>query len=246
MQERRSRTFSSIMKPRGFTLIELLVVIAIIAILAAILFPVFAKARENARRASCASNLKQIGLGIMQYIQDNDETFPQTRINTGVGTGWQPWHAGIQPYVKSTQLFSCPSNSDKGTLNGTGGANLFNTPIGFSYVGGADNSADWGGTPPMRDNAGSALADVSSSSQVILAGETYHLGRYDPEFWNNQADMQLRGHLGTTNFLFVDGHVKSMRALQTLIPVNMWNCTNGAPPNGNLQTWLSTDDTNMK
>ena len=90
---------------RGFTLIELLVVIAIIAILAAILFPAFARARENARRASCQSNLKQIGLGIMQYTQDYDEKLPEFN-PSGLG-----WAFVIQPYLKSTQMFQCPSDS---------------------------------------------------------------------------------------------------------------------------------------
>lgn len=96
------------MKRQGFTLIELLVVIAIIAILAAILFPVFAQAREKARRASCVSNLKQIGLGFMQYTQDYDETMPIAAYDM-----WNrqttKWMDIIQPYVKSTQVFDCPS-----------------------------------------------------------------------------------------------------------------------------------------
>ena len=91
----------------GFTLIELLVVIAIIAILAAILFPVFARARENARRSSCQSNLKQIALGVLQYTQDYDERFP--RITSGVTVAPFGWADSIQPYVKSTQILKCPS-----------------------------------------------------------------------------------------------------------------------------------------
>ena len=90
----------------AFTLIELLVVIAIIAILAAILFPVFAQAREKARQASCMSNLKQIGLATTSYIQDYDETFPQAS-----DTSWNnPWSTVITPYIKSTQTFRCPSD----------------------------------------------------------------------------------------------------------------------------------------
>ncbi len=136
-------------KPRrktGFTLIELLVVIAIIAILAAILFPAFARARENARRASCQSNLKQIGLGIMQYQQDYDEKMPpvstrgcvtpdklvgqisenQDRAVSAQGAGCvtgSTYRSGyaeaILPYVKSAQLFSCPSdNTSRQPSNG--------------------------------------------------------------------------------------------------------------------------------
>ena len=117
--------------PKGFTLIELLVVIAIIAILAAILFPVFQSVRENARRATCQSNMKQIGVGILQYIQDGDEVYPQCAPRNGAawafgssfGTpaDWRPgnyalrnafWSNSIQPYVKSYDVYSCPSATE--------------------------------------------------------------------------------------------------------------------------------------
>jgi prepilin-type N-terminal cleavage/methylation domain-containing protein/prepilin-type processing-associated H-X9-DG protein len=101
----------------GFTLIELLVVIAIIAILAAILFPVFGRARENARRASCQSNMKQIGLGILQYTQDYDEKYPQAywyKNDSNGNDGYVQWSGMIQPYVKSEQLFVCPSDVNGG------------------------------------------------------------------------------------------------------------------------------------
>ncbi len=90
---------------KAFTLIELLVVIAIIAILAAILFPVFGRARENARRSSCQSNLKQIGLGLIQYSQDYDGFMP----GSSVSGGNVSWSTQIQPYIKSGQVFACPS-----------------------------------------------------------------------------------------------------------------------------------------
>jgi len=95
---------------QGFTLIELLVVIAIIAILAAILFPVFAKAREKARQSSCTSNLKQITLAALQYAQDYDEKMvPHYVITAGWGAVYRPYDL-LQPYVKSTQVWYCPSN----------------------------------------------------------------------------------------------------------------------------------------
>jgi len=102
----------------GFTLIELLVVIAIIAILAAILFPVFAKVREKARQTSCASNLKQIGLAVIQYTQDNDEAFPPAVQYSPAGDpagGLIEWSSGlvVGPYLKSTSVLQCPSDSFK-------------------------------------------------------------------------------------------------------------------------------------
>lgn len=115
MQTKRDKRSTQRARP-AFTLIELLVVIAIIAIIAAILFPVFARARENARRTSCQSNLKQIGLGLLQYQQDYDEKNPNRANGNpqstcgGVGN-CLIWYEVVQPYVKSRQLFVCPSNT---------------------------------------------------------------------------------------------------------------------------------------
>ena len=122
------------MMKRGFTLIELLVVIAIIAILAAILFPVFAKAREKARQTSCLSNVKQMSLGAMMYVQDYDETFPGGLMNTN-GTAQGPvsqspyfttaWLTAdfLYPYVMNTQIFFCPSGNKGSVYSGDYGFN---------------------------------------------------------------------------------------------------------------------------
>ncbi|RYX85328.1 DUF1559 domain-containing protein [bacterium] len=142
----------------GFTLIELLVVIAIIAILAAILFPVFARARENARRSSCQSNLKQIGLGVMQYVSDYDGVMPpsqacavaETSPGSGTcqaGTATLSWPSLVYPYIKSGQVFVCPSGSTTvsaqnlvagsylGVTNGNGGDGSGNiTTVGGPFV----------------------------------------------------------------------------------------------------------------
>src|SRR5436305_1048280 len=96
---------------RGFTLIELLVVIAIIAILAAILFPVFAGVRERAKAISCLSNQKQLGMGLMQYVQAYDGMWPQTSWEKSPSFNFQVhWSYNIQPYVKNTAVFVCPSD----------------------------------------------------------------------------------------------------------------------------------------
>ncbi|RYX80180.1 DUF1559 domain-containing protein [bacterium] len=226
---------------RGFTLIELLVVIAIIAILAAILFPVFARARENARRASCQSNLKQIGLGIMQYTQDYDELFPLAMANNVlVGTtitNGVPWHYLIQPYVKSTQLFACPSNTyNTGFVANTG------STIPKSYLcngsGAVAAAANWGGIRPMNrpsiDGGGLAQAQINNSATTILVMENGYL-RDEPDMWATgdlvavspaANQVRLTNHLSTSNYLFCDGHVKSLKPLATASSLNMWNINN--------------------
>jgi prepilin-type N-terminal cleavage/methylation domain-containing protein/prepilin-type processing-associated H-X9-DG protein len=95
---------------RGFTLIELLVVIAIIAILAAILFPVFARARENARKSSCQSNVKQIAMAMLQYVQDYDERFPCYASGSATVDPWVFWPHQLQAYIKNWMVYRCPSS----------------------------------------------------------------------------------------------------------------------------------------
>ncbi len=221
------------MKKRGFTLIELLVVIAIIAILAAILFPVFARARENARRASCQSNLKQIGLGVMQYAQDYDERYPMRQYdNSDIGTA-NSWRRTTYPYTKSSQLFSCPSNTSNSLLADDSTDNRMNAigdPNGprFRRSYGANAVAvNIGGNTPMEWGRASSMAALNDVSRTILVTETKEghnsvLMDAPPSRFASSTDT-FPGHLQTVVFLFADGHVKSMRPSQTATPINMWN-----------------------
>ncbi len=131
----------------AFTLIELLVVIAIIAILAAILFPVFGRARENARRTSCLSNAKQLGLGLMQYTQDSDEIMPNvTNGQSNNSDGWK-WMDSIYPYVKEASAFKCPSNDSAFAIY-----RPLCGSLGPTYTGGPVDVNDTS-TPPACRNA---------------------------------------------------------------------------------------------
>jgi prepilin-type N-terminal cleavage/methylation domain-containing protein/prepilin-type processing-associated H-X9-DG protein len=213
---------------RGFTLIELLVVIAIIAILAAILFPVFAKAREKARQTSCTSNEKQIGLGILQYIQDNDETYPYRKVtsdgtdNDALATSWKVL---IQPYIKSTGVFKCPSNPNKENLDNAAAAR---GPVSYS---GSTVSGTYGlfGTLPANGDA-AKLSDIGFPANTIAVCEVTN-GSTDFKINNGFFNGAIfAGHTGQSNYLFADGHVKSLKPMAT-IPVamggggsaNMWD-----------------------
>jgi len=184
---------------RAFTLIELLVVIAIIAILAAILFPVFAKAREKARTSSCQSNLKQIGVAMMQYVQDYDEMY--VRSNFGQLGIQFPGSAGycgalthgIQPYIKSSQVLRCPSDT----------RNNPPTSYGYNeYVYQVGNS--WGSLAALSN----APAGVASISLIV---DSRFEGIYNDWDGLNGLD-RLRGQSSVAhngcNVCFADGHVK--------------------------------------
>lgn len=213
----------------GFTLIELLVVIAIIAILAAILFPVFAKAREQARKASCASNLKQIGLGVMQYTQDNDETMPPQWQNPPGGA--YSWAYSIYPYVKSGQLFVCPSNSNKNS-------DTYGGVVFIRDYGGQDTGDRTGGPGGQNlfggDNqAGASLADIQSPSQSIMVAE---MANGNNGWVQYVVDDTAHGtlfanHLSQSNYLFADGHVKTLKPNATV------DNANGCGGSGSVNMW---------
>jgi len=213
-------------KTHAFTLIELLVVIAIIAILAAILFPVFARARENARRASCQSNLKQLALGMTMYSQDYDETFPplggatsgpsvdtDTPIADYHGFNWYNtggyyntgWAARIYPYVKSTQIYLCPSNS----FNYEGVA--YGLPVDYF------RSSDQ--TKQVYFNTALKLAQFTRPSESLMITEKGG-GGGDQYILSSQYYVCAAPHFDGGNIAFVDGHVKWMKFLQTPLPGN--------------------------
>jgi len=226
-KERSMRRSNTIYSFKAFTLIELLVVIVIIATLAAILFPVFAKVREKARQTSCASNMKQIGLGIMQYVQDNDETYPLARDGDKVAN----WGQRIYSYVKSTAVFKCPSNSENDKFMGhsdfPGGGQGAQPPeiqipssYGMNFLIG---DRYWGGPKP--------IAAIDSPASKILVCERrwgwepgmgwsdWVMGTGQEDAWSNVAFI---AHTGRCNCIFCDGHVKSLKPTQTTQPVSMW------------------------
>jgi len=224
---------------RGFTLIELLVVIAIISILAGILFPVFSRAREQARKSACLSNLKQIGTAAMMYTQDYDERLPMANFSVG------RWYTLLQPYAKSMQVFVCPTSGpvpssvcSYGWNIGGAYSDLFATSgtygNGFGYT---------SGRPLTPGNVvGVPLSVVQEPSTTILVTDPssngygsnglYSIGMrplsegYIPVLHGGKrystTAVTLTDFSGGGNYLFADGHAKFLQA-ERAVCSSMWN-----------------------
>ena len=219
------------MKRQGFTLIELLVVIAIIAILAAILFPIFVAAKANARQTQCANNMRQIGKAVQIYADAWDGMYPANRFN--LFPTRRNWKHAIRPYVSSRGVYVCPSNDaywrpKPGTMDETGDFPIsygYNGLIFFEY---------------FRNGAGCKMSQIRDSSRTIYVLETRgtypDLGPWmlndndntspgrDPHVYDAKRGMGFfQIHTSKrANWLFCDLHTAALTVPQTCVPHNLW------------------------
>ena len=242
-----NQRLSGVRKRTAFTLIELLVVIAIIAILAAILFPVFARARENARRSSCQSNLKQIALGFMQYTQDYDERMPPTATssttpyptNNAASNGTWLWMHEIFPYVKSNQIFVCPSTT--GTFPRADGYWWTSTPSYGMNI--ALNALNMAAIPqvaitPLLGDSTYYLMDPDRDCSSAVGINPYCTGGTGAG--GDNADAPIDRHLETVVIAYVDGHVKSHK-LSAMVTQN--NNSTRSSGDSDYPNWIKWDPT---
>ncbi len=211
-------------RPNAFTLIELLVVIAIIAILAAILFPVFAQARAKARGTACLSNVKQAGTGFHMYVQDYDEVTP-----SGRGGGWE-WWTELMPYVKNVDVFYCPDRSDGGAYaqGGTLSSGIYKLknyigygynwgPIGWRGGGLLERQQPDPARPGKTHIPGKSIASFQYPAELFAFGDTYDTPRmtvgigFSADSWNGTRNSGLRHSSGMFNYAFADGHAKAVK-----------------------------------
>lgn len=206
------------MKNKGFTLIELLVVIGIIAVLAAMLFPVFGRARESARRAACQSNLRQIGFGILQYTQDHDDRLPRNDTTKDVDT----WVDTLQPYIKSDELFVCRSDP-KPYEQTDGSKRLTSYAINQIYFQDPAQVLFEANTPGVAPAMLDSIEDPTGTIGVGDSADYFQVYPVDgtpPVAEDLDANPPTLGdggatggkfvgrHFGGANWWFFDGHVK--------------------------------------
>ena len=199
-------------KRHGFTLIELLVVIAIIAILAAILFPVFARAREKARQTACLSNMKQLALSTEMYTTDYDECYPMS-ITTNMAQTWTFYHA-LMPYMKNSQILECPSERNRVTMAGIGA--LIPIPLvgGITSVGYNGNYAIFEDGSPTNPLTGQDDA-VVSQSEIPFPSETFIMSDGEIELAPNLFySPVVDAHNEKANAAYADGHAKVLNVTE--------------------------------
>ncbi|MCE5200136.1 MAG: prepilin-type N-terminal cleavage/methylation domain-containing protein [Armatimonadota bacterium] len=215
----------------GFTLIELLVVIAIIAILAAILFPIFNSAKQTAIRTQCLSNCRQIGMGLILYSENSNDNFPPSYnlkypMKSAWGKKYQMWMDAVFPYVKNYGAFACPARPKEPVPVGwsdNGGNGIFTKPIGYSMNG------------YMQPGA-TAIGEVrrvssfkNTSRKIVILEMMY--GVPDSAFWYLRWYLPVvaQKHGGVSNYIFADGHAKALKPSQTIVPKLMWNPADSYP-----------------
>lgn len=219
----------------AFSLIELLIVVGIIAIIAAVLFPVFAQVRGKARSAACLSNMKQIGIGLMMYAQDYEETYPSVIFDYycspmgdsfggptsgNSGTGFCPWQQLIQPYLKSWDVLLCPSSSLRERFTASDGRSYFNVSNGNYTI-----NQGFGYRAP-RGTSVITLSSLDHPADIVFATDatdqsTFFVYTTRPMWWNyvnNYAAgwYQLGDrHNGGNNIVYADGHARWQNARQS-------------------------------